>query len=146
MHNNFRFTNKTRYITQEQKLTTIKLIADWFFDGHYCIMAFTTCFQGCYGTLNFYKEDDGLKRLQELPKFKTLDELLNYMIVSCFLDKESFAEKLGASSLNPDLTYDQVLVASDISKGLYTKEELKHLKKVINRRGTPITNRKINNA
>ena len=74
-----------RIKTIDEKLKLIREIADRQFDGHFMIMSFTTCYQGCFGTLNLYTEH-GLQRLHQLPKYPDLDSLLDAMIDSALLE------------------------------------------------------------
>lgn len=74
-------------------------------DGHYSILAFTTCYSGCYGT----PWENG--EIRSLKKFKSLRELLESMASSAHLH------------ILPEVKSDKMSLAIDREKARLDKEE-----------------------
>ncbi len=57
----------------------VELIAADKYDGHYTVYRFTTHYKGVFGTL-MERNISIREQLKDLPSFKTLDELLYWMV------------------------------------------------------------------
>ncbi len=66
--------------TLEKLITEVQCIARTEFGGHFTILGFTTNYKGCFGTIELYPGGNGYAQGMYLPAFRTLDELLQWMI------------------------------------------------------------------
>lgn len=63
-----------------QLFERVEQIAAREHDGHYTLFRFTTGYKGAFGTPNLDNAGAGRRQVRMLPSFKTLPELLRWML------------------------------------------------------------------